>query len=89
MPDDELKTSSISMELSLCLLAAYLKQDYEKVFFDKDGIFIVGKNPDEGTAKNSRMVLHNGTTINIAELKSSSELKEYLNEWGSHIYFSE
>ena len=29
------------------------------------------------------MVLHNGTTINIAELKSTSELKEYLNEWGA------
>ena len=83
MPDDDQKTSSISMELSLCLLTAYLKQDYEKVFFDKDGILIVGKNPDEGTAKNTHMFLHNGTTINIAELKSSSELKEYLNEWGA------
>lgn len=83
IPDDDQMTSSISMELSLCLLAAYLKQDYEKVFFDKDGILIVGKNPDEGTAKNSRMVLYNGTTINIAELKSTSELKEYLNEWGA------
>ena len=29
MPDDDQKTSSISMELSLCLLTAYLKQDFE------------------------------------------------------------
>jgi len=68
IPDDDQKTSSISMELSLSLLVAYMKQDYEKVFFDKDGILIVGKNTAEGTAKNTHMFLHNGTTINTVEL---------------------
>ena len=83
IPDEGQKTGSLSMELSMCLLAAYLKCEHDKVFFDKDGIFIVGKAPDEDAEKNAHMLLHNGTTINTAELKSSSELKEYLNKWGA------
>jgi len=80
MPDDDRTTSSISMELSLCLLTAYLQHDYEKVFFDRDGILLLsGTSCDEERTK----FRYGKLNINPVELKSSTELKEYLTEWGA------
>lgn len=83
MPDDDQQTSSISMELSMCLLTAYLKSEYEKVFFDKDGIFLLGGTSSKDKQNEQRIFQYGGLMVNIAELKSSTELKEYLKEWGA------
>lgn len=82
-PDEDQYCSSLSMELSMCILETYLNRKYEKCFFDNDGIILVNPEMDSQLKSEENNLRFGNVKVNPALLKSSTELKEYFTEWGA------